>query len=179
MSLMFVVLSAEINLNGSIVSATSFIHQMNGPNATKSYAPYVSAWGGIQSAGQFIGQVTLPFATERFGRKIALYIIWIVLTAVSDAVPALPTTAEVLFPSPSFFWFVCVRVHALLDFSARPSTWTQSIIAETVASTWWAWLIAKFLAGMGVGMLQGTLPMYISELSPVQLRGFLINAYTL
>ena len=32
---------------------------------------------------------------------------------------------------------------------------------------------------MGVGMLQSTMPVYISELAPTQLRGFLINAYTL
>jgi MFS family permease len=50
---------------------------------------------------------------------------------------------------------------------------------ECVANHWWAWLIAKLFAGIGVGMMQATLPMYISEHSPTQLRGFLINAYTL
>ena len=122
---MFVVLLAEINLNGSIVSATSFTHQMNGPNATKSYAPYVSAWGGIQSAGQSIGQVTLPFAIERFGRKIALYIIWIVLTAVSEAVPLSShslLSVESFVPFAPFSWFLCVRVRAPLTFSVRRST---------------------------------------------------------
>ncbi|THZ21589.1 general substrate transporter [Aureobasidium pullulans] len=65
---------------------------------------YVSAWGGIQSAGQTIGQI------------IALYVIWVVLV--------------VLF------------------------------------------------AGMGVGMLQSTLPLYLAEISPTQLKGLFINAYT-
>jgi hypothetical protein len=32
---------------------------------------------------------------------------------------------------------------------------------------------------MGVGMLQCTLPLYLSELAPTQLRGFYINAYSL
>lgn len=32
---------------------------------------------------------------------------------------------------------------------------------------------------MGVGMLQSTLPLYLSELAPTQLRGFYINAYSL
>lgn len=32
---------------------------------------------------------------------------------------------------------------------------------------------------MGVGMLQATLPLYLSEIAPTQLRGFFINAYSL
>lgn len=32
---------------------------------------------------------------------------------------------------------------------------------------------------MGVGMLQSTLPLYLSEISPTQLRGLFINAYSL
>jgi MFS transporter, SP family, general alpha glucoside:H+ symporter len=55
----------------------------------------------------------------------------------------------------------------------------QSIFAESFATRWDHWLVAKLLSGMGVGMLQATLPFYISEISPTQLRGFLINAYTL
>lgn len=55
----------------------------------------------------------------------------------------------------------------------------QSIFAETFSTSWAHWLVAKLLSGMGVGMLQATLPFYISEIAPTQLRGFLINAYTL
>lgn len=50
---------------------------------------------------------------------------------------------------------------------------------ETFAHNWQHWLAAKLLSGMGVGMLQSTLPLYLSEISPTQLRGFFINAYTL
>lgn len=32
---------------------------------------------------------------------------------------------------------------------------------------------------MGVGMLQSTLPLYLAEISPTQLKGLFINAYTL
>jgi SP family general alpha glucoside:H+ symporter-like MFS transporter len=55
----------------------------------------------------------------------------------------------------------------------------QSVVIESVTKNWWTWLIAKLFAGIGVGSLQATLPVYISEHSPTQLRGFLINAYTL
>jgi SP family general alpha glucoside:H+ symporter-like MFS transporter len=55
----------------------------------------------------------------------------------------------------------------------------QSIFAETFASRWDHWLVAKLLSGMGVGMLQCTVPLYLSEIAPTQLKGFFINAYSL
>jgi hypothetical protein len=47
----------EINLNGGIVSNKGFIRQMSTPGTKIINSNYVSAWGGIQSAGQFFGQV--------------------------------------------------------------------------------------------------------------------------
>ena len=47
----------EISLNGGIVSNKGFIRQF-APAGTKIIeGKYISAWGGIQSAGQTIGQV--------------------------------------------------------------------------------------------------------------------------
>jgi hypothetical protein len=48
---------SEINLNGGIVANKGFIRQMAGPNTTVIAGSYISAWGGIQSAGQTIGQI--------------------------------------------------------------------------------------------------------------------------
>lgn len=48
---------SEINLNGGIVSNKGFILQMAGPGIKAIDGKYVSAWGGIQSAGQTIGQI--------------------------------------------------------------------------------------------------------------------------
>ncbi|KAF9889038.1 hypothetical protein FE257_008015 [Aspergillus nanangensis] len=124
----------QINLNGGIVSNKGFIRQIAGPGTTIIGGKYVSAWGGIQSAGQTIGQILLQYATEAFGRKIALYIIWVTL---------------------------CV-----------------SIFIESFATQWDHWLAAKLFSGMGVGMLQSTMPLYLSEIAPTQLRGFFINAYS-
>lgn len=73
---------AEINLNGSIVANAGFVKLMAKPGLKVIDGKYVSAWGGIQSAGQFFGQVILQFFTERFGRKVAMYIIWGVLVLV-------------------------------------------------------------------------------------------------
>jgi MFS transporter, SP family, general alpha glucoside:H+ symporter len=49
--------NTEINLNGGIVANKGFIRQMASPNTKIIDGNYVSAWGGIQSAGQTIGQV--------------------------------------------------------------------------------------------------------------------------
>lgn len=53
-----------------------------------------------------------------------------------------------------------------------------SIFAESFATKWDHWLVAKLLSGAGVGMLQATMPVYLSEMAPTQLRGLLINAYS-
>ncbi|KAH7093519.1 general substrate transporter [Paraphoma chrysanthemicola] len=124
----------QVNLNGGIVSNKGFIRQMATPGTKVIKGKYISAWGGIQSAGQFVGQVTLPYATERYGRKVALYIIWIMFVA--------------------------------------------SVLTESFATHWQHWLVAKLLSGMGVGMLQCTMPLYLTEISPTQLRGVFISAYS-
>ncbi|KAE8154589.1 general substrate transporter [Aspergillus avenaceus] len=124
----------QINLNGGVISNKGFIRQMAKPGTTIIEGKYVSAWGGIQSAGQTVGQVFLQYATESLGRKVALYIIWVTLVI--------------------------------------------SVFIESFATRWDHWLVAKLFSGMGVGMLQSTLPLYLSEIAPTQLRGFFINAYT-
>ena len=47
----------EINLNGGIVSNKGFIRQMASPGTSIVAGKYISAWGGIQSAGQTVGQI--------------------------------------------------------------------------------------------------------------------------
>lgn len=58
-------------------------------------------------------------------------------------------------------------------------TYSQSVFIESFATRWDHWLVAKLFSGMGVGMLQSTLTLYLSEIAPTQLRGFYINAYSL
>ncbi|GIK07192.1 hypothetical protein Aspvir_002848 [Aspergillus viridinutans] len=124
----------QINLNGGIVSNKGFIRQMATSDTAIIAGKYISAWGGIQSTGQTIGQILLQYATEAFGRKPALYIIWL--------------------------------------------TFVVSVLIESFSARWYHWLVAKLFSGMGVGMLQCTMPLYLSEIAPTQLRGFFINAYS-
>lgn len=74
------------------------------PTVTAVRAPYVSAWGGIQSAGQFVGQVALPYFTDWLGRKWALYIIWIIVVGVSDSYSSLPDGQSVFIESFVSSW---------------------------------------------------------------------------
>ncbi|CEN61033.1 hypothetical protein ASPCAL07702 [Aspergillus calidoustus] len=54
-----------------------------------------------------------------------------------------------------------------------------SVLAESLARSWEVWLVAKLLAGIGVGCLQSTLPVYISECAPIRIRGGLLMCYSL
>jgi len=47
----------QITLNGGIVSNKGFIRQFAGPGVRVIPSKYISAWGGIQSAGQTVGQI--------------------------------------------------------------------------------------------------------------------------
>lgn len=55
----------------------------------------------------------------------------------------------------------------------------KAAIIEATATQWWIWTIAKVIAGASVGAVQATLPLYINEQAPTQIRGFLIVAYSL
>ncbi|KAF2008744.1 general substrate transporter [Aaosphaeria arxii CBS 175.79] len=54
----------------------------------------------------------------------------------------------------------------------------MSVLAESLARRWEIWLLAKLLAGIGVGCLQSTLPTYIAEVAPVKIRGGLLMCYS-
>ncbi|WVQ84236.1 hypothetical protein IAT38_006388 [Cryptococcus sp. DSM 104549] len=53
-----------------------------------------------------------------------------------------------------------------------------SIFIETFTTTWRHWAGAKLLAGVGVGCLQATLPIYVAEWSPVNIRGGMLLIYS-
>nr|XP_036575076.1 MFS alpha-glucoside [Colletotrichum truncatum]KAF6781586.1 MFS alpha-glucoside [Colletotrichum truncatum] len=52
-----------------------------------------------------------------------------------------------------------------------------SLIIETLVRDWRDWAGAKVLAGVGVGAIQATLPIYITEWAPVNIRGAMIVTY--
>ncbi|ODN93565.1 sugar transporter [Cryptococcus wingfieldii CBS 7118] len=53
-----------------------------------------------------------------------------------------------------------------------------SIMIETFVHNWQQWAGAKLLAGVGIGCLQATLPIYVTEWAPVNIRGGMLLAYS-
>lgn len=69
-------------------------------------------------------------------------------------------------------------------FGRRVSLWTSLVIitastfCESFVTDNVGWLFAKILSGIGVASMQATLPMYLAEMSPPQLRGLFTQSYT-
>jgi MFS transporter, SP family, sugar:H+ symporter len=45
-------------------------------------ANYTALWGALQSLGQLIGMLSLNVVSDKIGRKMTLYMLWIILTGV-------------------------------------------------------------------------------------------------
>ncbi|KAI9035741.1 putative MFS alpha-glucoside transporter [Aspergillus affinis] len=129
----------QIGINASIIANSGFVDRFAteiGKDGSPALAsPILSGWSSIMSCGQILGMTSLAFISSRFGRKVAMYLYWLILVG--------------------------------------------SVIAECLARSWPVWLIAKLLAGMGVGGVQSTVPTYISEVAPVRIRGGLLMCYSL
>ncbi|OCF31052.1 hypothetical protein I317_06846 [Kwoniella heveanensis CBS 569] len=121
-------------LSASVIANKGFIQQFASDHK-KLEAPHVSTFGGLYSAGQVVGQFSIPWVSDWFGRKGSMYTFMVLLTIAA--------------------------------------------IVESVATVWWHWTIAKLIAGIGIGAVQATLPVFINEHAPGQIRGFLIVAYSL
>jgi MFS family permease len=125
-------------MNGNIIANPGFVKQfatqVNAAGDHVLASPILSGWSSIMSVGQIIGMTTLPFLSDRFGRKAAMF----------------------------YYWFVLAI----------------SILLESVARNWPVWLVAKLLAGIGVGCLQSTIPTYIAEVAPTRIRGGLLMSYS-
>ncbi|KAG8628291.1 hypothetical protein KVT40_004164 [Elsinoe batatas] len=74
----------QIGINGGIIANTGFVREFaTATNATGQpflTSPIISAWSAIMSVGQIIGMTTLPFISQPFGRKVAMYWYWFILT---------------------------------------------------------------------------------------------------
>ncbi|OBU00900.1 hypothetical protein VE01_00842 [Pseudogymnoascus verrucosus] len=126
----------QINLNGGIIANQGFTQKLGFPNSEGVYAlkaQYTSLWGAMQSLGQLLGQLLLNPISDRIGRKMTLYVLWVILAG--------------------------------------------SLVIETLVRDWSDWTGAKILAGAGVGAIQATLPVYIMEWAPANIRGAMTVTY--
>ncbi|CEN62746.1 hypothetical protein ASPCAL09377 [Aspergillus calidoustus] len=73
----------QISLVGSIISNTGFVEvfatQKNETGQPALASPILSTWGSLQSVGQLVGQLSISFLSNRFGRKAAMYALWLLL----------------------------------------------------------------------------------------------------
>ncbi|KAH7161982.1 general substrate transporter [Dactylonectria estremocensis] len=131
--------AATDGLIGNIIAEPGFVEklgtQRNDDGDVVLSSPVMSVWGSLGSGGQIIGMVTLPFLSDRFGRKTAMY-------------------------------YYCFML-------------AVSVILESNAQTWQVWLVSKFFGGIGVGCLQSTIPIYVSEVAPIRARGVFLMGYSL
>lgn len=67
----------------SIVANKGFIRQFAAKGQAKINPSWVSSFGGIYSAGQVIGQFSIQFVADGFGRKMAMYTFIVGLIIVS------------------------------------------------------------------------------------------------
>ncbi|KAH6672695.1 general substrate transporter [Plectosphaerella plurivora] len=126
----------QIVLNGNVIANKGFIQHFGFPNAAgvnTLNAQYTALWGAMQSLGQLIGMIFLTPVSDRIGRKMTLYVSWIILAG--------------------------------------------SLVLETLSRDWKDWAGAKILAGIGVGCIQATLPVYVTEWAPVNIRGAMLFSY--
>jgi MFS family permease len=55
----------------------------NGKGVYTLNAKYTALWGALQSLGQLVGMVLLNPVSDRIGRKMTMYLLWIILAGVS------------------------------------------------------------------------------------------------
>ncbi|KAM0547260.1 hypothetical protein ACHAPJ_010522 [Fusarium lateritium] len=126
----------QYTLNGNVIANKGFIKHIGLVNAEGEHvlnADHTALWGAMQSLGQLVAMVFMSPISDSIGRKMTLYILWVILAG--------------------------------------------SIALETVVRDWKDWTAAKILAGIGVGALQSTLPVYITEWSPSNIRGAMVLTY--
>lgn len=81
---LFFYLSANRNrMNSGIIANKGFVHQfateMGEDGLPALASPIMAGWSSIQSVGQIIGMISLSFVSSRFGRKVAMYSLWLIL----------------------------------------------------------------------------------------------------
>jgi hypothetical protein len=71
---------------GNVTANQGFIQHLDFQNAGVLYylkAQYTATWGAMQSLSQLIGMVLLNPISDTIGRKMTLYVLWVLLAGVS------------------------------------------------------------------------------------------------
>jgi hypothetical protein len=79
----------QYNLNGNVIANSGFVRQFGIPNPKGSGyvlpADRTALWGAMQSFGQLVGMCLLNPISDLVGRKMTLYVLWLILLGVSES----------------------------------------------------------------------------------------------
>ncbi|KAL3471738.1 general substrate transporter [Aspergillus californicus] len=88
----------QIALIGNIIANKGFVKKFgtetDATGETVLASSVLSAWNAIGSVGQIIGMTSLPFLSDRFGRKVAMFWYWFLL-AVSVTIECVASNWQV------------------------------------------------------------------------------------
>jgi MFS family permease len=79
-------LPTHVSSSGNIIANAGFVRQVGFPDAKGVYKlnpSHTALWGALQSLGQLIAMLFLTPISDRIGRKMTLYALWIILLGVS------------------------------------------------------------------------------------------------
>ncbi|RSL50195.1 hypothetical protein CEP54_012051 [Fusarium duplospermum] len=73
----------QIGLAGNIIANPGFAEQFgtqtNDAGEKVLASSVMSTWGSVAGVGQFVGHMAIPFVSSKFGRKVAMYTLWLIL----------------------------------------------------------------------------------------------------
>lgn len=72
---------------GNVIANSGFTRHFGFPNRDGKYvlhANYTALWGAMQSLGQLVGMILLNPVSDRIGRKMTMYLLWLLLASVSS-----------------------------------------------------------------------------------------------
>ncbi len=70
---------------GNVIANQGFINHFGFANSKGIYtlnAHYTALWGAMQSLGQLVGMVHLNPVSDRIGRKMTMYLLWVIIAGV-------------------------------------------------------------------------------------------------
>jgi MFS family permease len=76
----------QYTLNGNVIANKGFIRHIGHPDGDGDYvlnANHTSLWGAMQSLGQLVAMIGISPVSDAIGRKWTMYVLWIILAAVS------------------------------------------------------------------------------------------------
>lgn len=76
----------QYTLNGNVIVNQGFTNHVGFMGSDGEYSldsNYTALWGAMQSLGQLVGMISLNPISDTIGRKMTLYVLWVVLAGVS------------------------------------------------------------------------------------------------